>query len=76
MYHRRTRKITIRMSEAVKLQLEQVWKRRLFPDPKDNKKQLPFKSEAEYIEAILDCVNRMDDKVFYLIVNWYNPVFF
>jgi hypothetical protein len=69
----RTARLYVRITSSVKKRLKEVWKTRKYPDPKDPKKSLSFKSESEYLEFVIRALNKAGKGSWYTFSHILNP---
>jgi hypothetical protein len=77
---KRTRQLVVRLDPAVFDKLmgnndsdgKPMWKKRSKPDPYNLGRDLPFKSNRDYVEFCLRCLNEMPEFGFYLFKHMFN----
>lgn len=67
--------VYVRTTSAVKKKIKEVYPLRSYPDPYDPNVELKFRSESEYLEFCIRCLNNMPDNYWYLFKHMFNPDF-
>jgi hypothetical protein len=66
-------RIYVHTTQSVKTKLHDTWPTRSYPDPKDNNRELVFRSENEYLEFIIRALNDAPDGIWNLFKHILNP---
>jgi hypothetical protein len=69
----RTARVSFRTTLEVREKLKIIWDKRTYPDPYNPNKQLKFKSEQEYLEFVIRCLNKSGKSSWYLFSHMLNP---
>jgi hypothetical protein len=66
-------RVVVRLASPDRATLSHFWKNHAFPDPYNPQRDVPFKSEQEFLEFVIRSVIRMGPTSWYIFKHTMNP---
>ena len=70
-----SQRVYVRLTHEARELLRKKWEERTYPNPNDNSEVMKFRSEQEYLEFVVRCLNECSEQSWYYFKHLFNPNF-